>query len=219
MQMVLAQLLLLLAWPVLPVEPAEDVAARAGYECERGCIVGADGWVYENTREDQAWFARVVNCEVASVIGTDDASAAMWALVQGFYLGHLNGRDRSLASYVTSYSACTSKDWSSAGTRYSPRITPIADANRATRWRDLPQRVRDFARTVLQGHIGNRWPGYVYVLTHGWEREANHRWIGPLYAETRGPGTYNAYWKDRRTVRWTNWTVRIVGPLGEEATP
>jgi hypothetical protein len=193
--------------------PAEVVAAKAGATCERGCIVGADGWVYEITRDDLVWTTRAAHCEIESVLDTDDAPATMWALTQNFYRGHLLGRTESFGSFVSGYSACTSKRWATGGQFYSPRITPIADVNRRTRWNDLPQKTRDFVRSFFRGEMPNRWPGWCYVWTHGWEHHAAPRLIGPFYAATHGPRSLNAYYMDPATKDWTPWTVRVVGSL------
>ncbi len=205
-----------LLWPFAPCESAEDVAARQGAKCERGCIGGSDGWVYEVTRDDLVWFARMANCEIRDYIGTDDADATLWAVVQGFYRAHLVGRNTTLASYASTYSGCTSRLWATGGRYYSPRITPIADVNRKTRWRDLPQRVRDVVRSFFRGEIRNRWPGWCWVWTHGWEHHADSRLIGPFYAVEDHGQSFNAYYQDAITEHWMPWQVQIVAPPAEE---
>jgi hypothetical protein len=212
----LPTLIWLLLAPWLPMESPEAVAERNGATCERGCIVGADGWAYEVTRDDLVWLTRSANCEIGSHLDTEDAPATMWALAQNFYRRHLVGRQETLGEFVSNYSACTSKRWATGGSRYSPRITPIADANRRTRWRDLPQRTRDFVRSFLRNEIPNRWPGWCYVWTHGWEHHASPRIIGPYYAAEDVGRSLNAYYKDPLTVWFMPWTVRIVAPPAQD---
>ena len=201
----------------LSLAPASWIATITGHECERGCIVGETGWVYEVTRDDLVILARAANCEVKDAIGTADADAAMWALTSNFVRRKLVGRPETLARFVMGYSACTGIKWSSAGWERNDRITPRADANRQLRWRDIPQRVRDYVRAFLRNERPNRMPGVVYVLTAGFERHAHPLWIGPLYAETRGPGSFNAYWRDQSTAAWTDRTVRIAPATGGDA--
>jgi hypothetical protein len=178
--------------------------------CPRGCIV-APGFAYAITRSDVLWTARMAHCEVETVIGTDDAPATMWALAQNFVRRHNVGRRETFGAFVSSYSGCTSRRWATGGDKYSPRITPIADINRRLRWVDLPQTTRDFVRSFFHGEMPNRWPGWVYVWTHGWESHAGPRSIGPFYAvETEH--SLNAYYKDRATMGWRSDTVRIVPP-------
>jgi len=209
--------LYLLLFLLLPAPPpsAAQVAAASGAECPRGCIVGADGWVYEVTRNDLVWTTRAAHCEFEDALATDDAPATMWALVSNFYRRHLVGRVESLAAFVSSYSACTSAKWATGGSKYSPRVTPIADVNRRTKWRDLPQRTRDFVRAFFRGEMPNRWPGWVYVWTHGWESHADRRCVGPYYAvPLDNDHSLNAYYADPATVDWTARTVRIAPATG-----
>ena len=207
----LRSLFWLLASSFAPRAAAVAVVHAAGFACERGCIVDAErGWAYEINRDDLVWTARAAHCEVESVIGTDDADAAMWALAQNLVRRHRIGLRETFAGFVLNYSGCTGRRWSSDGTRHSDRITTRADANRMLTWYELPQRTRDYVRRFLRGEIVNRWPGLVYVLTAGWERHADPSWVGPFYAATHGPRSRNAYWMDRSTVGWDPMTVQIV---------
>lgn len=193
-----------------PAESAEQIAARAGVSCDHGCLVAEDGWVYEVNRADLTWTARMANCEVLYA-DSDEARATMWTLVQNFYRRHLAGIDETFASFVTSYSACTSKRWSSAGTIYSSRITPLADRNRRTRWRDIPQAKRDLVLSFFRGEIANRWPGYAIIWTAGYEHHAAHNLAGPYYIEPADCGhSRNAYYKHPDTADFLPWTVRVV---------
>jgi hypothetical protein len=198
--------------------PAAQVAVDAGKTCERGCIVGAiDGWVYEITRDDLVWATRAAHCEIEIVLETEDAPATLWALTQNFYRRHLVGRVETFGEFVSMYSACTSRRWATGGDRYSPRVTPIADVNRRTRWRDLPQHTRNFVRSFFAAEIPNRWPGWVYVWTHGWERHAAPRLIGPYYAVPLDTEhSLNAYYSDPATKDWGIWTVRIAPATGAD---
>jgi hypothetical protein len=202
----LAALLALLALSDLALPAALAQTDR----CPYGCILADDGDVYVVERSDVVWFARTLTCEVGAYIPGDEAQAVAWALVQNRERYHRAGRDLTLASLVTSYSACTSRDWSSAGTRYHPRITPRADATRAMRWRDIPRRVRAFALGYLRGAYPNRWPGWVYVFTAGRERHADRSWVGPYYTRPPTGRSRNAYWQDKSTAGWTWRSVRIV---------
>ena len=199
---------LVLAWifAVHAVWPAPPVVAAA---CERGCIVDSHGWVYEITRADLVWTARAAQCEIGSSLDTDDAAATMWALAQNFVRRHRLGIDQTWGGFVASYSACTSRMWATGGTRYSPRITPRADATRALRWGAIPRPTRDFVRAFFRGEYPNRWPGWVYVLTSGWEEAAGRRWLGPRYAVPAGRPR-NAYYLDPATRWWGPDTVRVV---------
>ena len=199
---------------MVPEKTADEVARDAGVVCDRGCIV-APGIVYRITRDDLVIMARAANCEVRDAIGTDDAAAAMWALVSNFVRRKMVGRNETLAAFVSAYSACTGVKWSSAGWARNSRITPRADANRQLRWRDIPQRTRDYVLSFFRNEHANPMPGVVYVLTSGFEFHASNAWYGPYYANTRGPGSFNAYWRDPKTIGWTASTVRLVAPTVE----
>lgn len=196
---------------MVPDKTAEEVAREAGATCTRGCIV-APGFVYEVQREDVVIMARAANCEFSSVLDTEDADAAIWALTSNFARRRMLGRNETFAGFIMAYSGCTGAKWSSVGTHHNDRITPKADANRQLRWRDIAQPVRDYVRSFFRNEIPNRMPGVVFVLTHGWEKYADPSWDGPYYAGSRGPRSYNAYWADRSTRYWTTATVRIVPP-------
>ncbi len=201
----------LVLFSLLPsARPAALVAAESGASCDRGCLVGEDGWVYEVTRNDLLWFGRMAHCEIGSVVGTDDSEATLWAVATNFYRRHLVGRRESLGWFASHYSGCTSPLWATGGKFYSPRITPLADANRKTRWDQIPLRTRDLVLRFLSGDVPNRWPGWCYVWTHGWEDRADPRHAGPFYAVTDEARTLNAYYADPMTVDWTPWTVQIV---------
>jgi hypothetical protein len=204
----------LLLWPFMPCESAEEIAAEQGATCERGCIVGSDGWVYEITKSDLVWFTRMAHCEIEIVIGTDDAEATLWAVVQNFYRRHLLGRTETLGTFAQLYSGCTSPLWATGGRYYSPIITPLADANRATPYAELPAKTREFVLSYFRNEIPNRWPGWVYVWTHGWEDHADGRAIGPFYAVGDVRHSLNAYYKDPATRHWTRWQVRVVAATG-----
>lgn len=204
-----ALVFVLLAWFWSPQTDALRQAREAGMFCELGCIV-APGFTYEVTQDDLLWTARAAQCEVASVIGTQDAEAAMWALAQNFVRRHYVGIEESFGRFVQAYCACTGRKWSSEGWAYSPRITPKADANRRLGWSDIPQRTRTFVIDFLGGRIENHWPRYVFFLTKGWEESADASWIGPMYTTTHGPRSRNSYWMDQSTAEWTVDTVRIV---------
>jgi len=62
----------------------------------------------------------------------------------------------------------------------------------------------------LRGEYPNRWPGFTYVWTHGWEDNAHRSWDGPYYVAEDRTRSYNAYYRDPGTVGWMPWTVRIV---------
>lgn len=202
----LAALLALLALADLSL-PAALAQTDA---CPFGCLLADDGDLYALDRADVVWLARATTCEVGSWVPGDEAQAVEWALIQNRERYRRAGRDLSLASLVTSYSACTSRDWSSAGTRYHPRITPRADATRAMRWRQIPRHVRAFVLDLLRGRYPNRWPGWVYVFTGGREDHADPSWDGPYYTPPHAGRSRNAYWRDPRTVDWTWRSVRIV---------
>ncbi len=206
--------LCLLLWPFMPCDSAEEIAAEQGAKCERGCIVCGDNWVYEVTRDDLVWTARMANCEIANVLDTDDAPATMWSLAQNFCRMHGVGRTQSWGSFVSHYSGCTSPLWATGGIYYSPRITPIADVNRKTRWNDLPQKTRDYVRSFFRNEIPNRWPGWCWIWTRGWEHHAARNLIGPFYAVKDEGQSLNAYWKDPATRYWTRWQVRVVAATG-----
>ena len=209
----------LLLWfllaPLLPQETAEEVAAQAGATCERGCIVGMeDHWVYPISRDDTIWTLRMAHCEFEVALGTDEAPATMWQLVTDFYRRHLAGRKETFAAFVSSYSACTSKAWSTGGTHYSPRVTPIADVNRHLTWYEIPVKTRDFIRSFFAGEIANLHPSFCYVWTRHWESRADRRWSGPFYViPPDSERSLNSYWADPVTRDWTADTVRIVGPV------
>jgi len=207
----LVALLILLA--LATPEPAASVAARAGATCQRGCIV-APGIVYEVTRVDVIILARAVNCEVGSVLETEDAAGAVWALASNWVRRNMLGRVESFGAFVAAYSACTGRKWSSAGWARNRRITPRADANRRLTWSEIPRRSREYALAFLRNEIPNPLPGVVYVLTAGFQRHADPSWVGPYTAPTRGAGSYNLYWKDPATVEWGTETVRIVPATG-----
>ncbi len=185
-------------------------------KCQRGCIVGP-GFVYELTRSDLVWTARMAHCEIETVLDSDDAPATMWSLVTNWTRRRLLGRHESFGSFVSSYSGCTSRRWATGGEFYSPRITPIADANRRTRWADLPQKTRDYVRSFFSGEIPNRWPGWCIVWTHGYESHAARGLIGPFLAVPDGDHSLNAYYADKSTGHWTAATVRIIPATGASA--
>lgn len=193
---------------------AEVIAARSGAACERGCIV-APGVVYELSRNDVTVMARAVNCEVASVLETEDAAGAVWALTSGFVRRRTLGWEGSFGSYVAGYSGCAGKKWSSEGWAYNERITPRADANWKLTWDEIPGRSRDYVFRFFHGEIQNPIPGAVWFLTDGWEEHADPSWIGPYTTQTHGPRSRNLYWKDRTTVWWTSQTVRLVPPSAQ----
>jgi hypothetical protein len=191
-----------------------DAAARfiEHDPCPRGCIVGPRVF-YQITRDDLVWVSRAANCEIASHLDTDDAPATMWSLAQNFVRRKHVGRRESFGSFVSSYSGCTSARWATGGSRYSPRITPIADVNRKLRWSQIPRPVRDFVLSFFRGEMPNRWPGWCWVWTAGWESHADRRHIGPFYAVPRDTGrSLNAYYLDPATRDWMADTVRIVPP-------
>lgn len=190
-----------------------DTAARFTEHdpCPRGCIVGP-GVFYPITRDDVVWTARMANCEIAGHLDTDDAPATMWSLTQNFVRRKHVGHRESFGSFVSSYSGCTSARWATGGSRYSPRITPIADVNRRLRWNAIPRDVRDFVLSFFRGEHPNRWPGWCWVWTAGWEDHADPRHVGPFYAVDDVGRSLNAYYQDPATRDWTADTVRIVPP-------
>ena len=198
------------------VPSAESVASLAGKPCPYGCIVG-QGIVYALDWSDVVALGRVTHCEVGSHLDTRDAPAALWALSQNFVRTRIaSGRDMTFGGFVLGYSACASKRWSSEGDRYNARITPRADRNWRLRWRELPVAVRRFVVDFLRDRIPNETPGYVYVLTAGWERAADRRWIGPHYQEPDTGRSRNAYYQDRTTEGWTTLAVRIAPARTDE---
>lgn len=202
---------------MVPSKTAEEVARDAGATCERGCVVGPNDFVYEVQREDIVIMARAASCEFASVLSTEDADAAIWALTSNFARRRMLGRNETFAGFIMGYSGCTGTKWSSVGTRHSDRITPKADANRQLRWRDIPQRTRDYVRAFFRGEVPNRMPWTTFVLTNGWQKHADPSWIGPYVARTHGPRSWNLYWADRSTRFWTTATVRLVPPTAVSA--
>jgi hypothetical protein len=201
----------LLALLAISNAAAPVVADTLHDPCPRGCIV-APGLTYAITRDNLVWTARMANCEIANVTDTDDAPATMWALVTNFVRRREAGRAESFGGFVQTYSGCTSKRWATGGDRYSPRITPIADVNRRLRWSQIPQRVRDFVRRFFRAEWPNRWPGWCWVWTRGWERMADPQHIGPYYAVEDAGQSLNAYYADPATVGWAADRIRIVGP-------
>jgi hypothetical protein len=179
--------------------------------CPRGCIV-APGFNYALSRDDLVWTARMASCEIANVLDTDEAPATMWSLVTNFTRRREAGRIESFGGFVSLYSGCTSRRWATGGDRYSPRITPIADVNRRTRWNDIRQDVRDFVHSFFRAEHPNRWPGFCWVWTAGWEKHADPRHVGPFYVVRDGGQSLNSYWKDPATVTWGADRIRIVGP-------
>lgn len=211
---ILAWLLVLLS---LPFQSAEQWAALAGAECKRGCIVLADNSVYEVTRSDVSWISRMANCEFASVLDTADAPATMWAVVTNWHRRRMMGRVESLGGFAAAYSGCTSAAWATGGSRYSPRITPLADANRATHYRDLPRDVREFVLSFFRGEVENAHPTWCFVFTRGWESHAPREWGAASYARADGV-SLNAYWPHKSTLDYTPRTIRIV-PADADTAP
>jgi len=193
--------------------PAAVVAERAGATCERGCIVGADGWVYEVKPRDQVWLARALEVEVGDFLGTQEGDVTAWLFVQGFYLRHLLGDHGTLAGYVMGYSPATRIKWSAPDDDWDPREVERPRHEWKIRWVVIPEHVRVFTDSFLRGDVANQMPGVVYCFTHGWEHRADDSWIGPSYAAPHRGRSYNAYYRDRRTEDWTPWTVRVVGSL------
>lgn len=212
---ILAWLLVLL---LSPFQSAEQWAALAGADCKRGCIVLADGEVYEVTRSDVVWLSRAMRCEIGSVLDTADAPATIWAVATNWHRRRLMGRVETLGGFASSYSGCTSAAWSEGGRFYSPRITPLATANRATHYNDLPRDVRDFVLSFFRGEVANEHPAWCWVWTKGYEAHANPRHIGPYYARADEGRSLNAYYSDPATVGYTPRTIRIV-PATASLTP
>lgn len=187
---------------------AEQIAPEA---CPYGCVATAGQTTYALTRSDVVWLARAASCEVGDFIPRPEAQAAMWALLQNHQRQRAIRPALTLAGLVIGYSACCSPKWATGGPLAPhPRITPRADETRAMRWRDVPRRTRAFVLDLLRGRYPNRWPGYVYVLTAGYESHADPRWDGPMYIRKADNRTRNAYYRDPSTVGWTTATVRIV---------
>ncbi len=204
----------LLLWPFMPCDPAEDVAAEQGARCEQGCIVGADGWVYEVTKRDTVWLARALEIEVGDFLRDQEGAVTAWLFVQGFYLRHLLGDRGTLAGYVMGYSPATRNRWSAPGDDWDPRTADRPRHEWKIRWVAIPERVRRFTDSFLRGDVENSMPGVVYCFTHGWEHRAEDYWIGPFYAAPHRGRSFNAYWKDPATLYWTPWQVRIVAATG-----
>lgn len=185
------------------------VEAVGPERCPYGCVE-KDGARYTLTRDDVVWLARAAQCEVGDFIPRPEAKAALWALVQNHQRQLAIRPALTLAGLVTGYSACCSRRWATGGSRYHPRITPRADETRALRWRQIPRQTRAFVVDFLRWRYPNRWPGYVYVFTAGYESHADSRWIGPMYVRPDDGRTRNAYYRDPSTAGWTAATVRIV---------
>uniref|UniRef100_A0A6M3XUT7 Uncharacterized protein n=1 Tax=viral metagenome TaxID=1070528 RepID=A0A6M3XUT7_9ZZZZ len=200
--------LILLAVRIGAPAMAEALPAEA---CPYGCVESG-GERYALTRDDVVWLARAAQCEVGDFIPRPEAQAALWALVQNHQRQRAIRPALTLAGLVIGYSACCSPKWATGGPRAPhPRITPRADETRALRWRQIPRRTRAFVVGLLRGHYPNRWPGYVYVFTAGYEGHADRHWDGPYYVRADDGRTRNAYWRDPSTAAWTSDTVRIIG--------
>lgn len=179
-------------------------------QCPYGCVE-RDGDRYALTRADVVWLARGAQCEVGDFIPGAEAQAALWALLQNHQRQRAIRPALTLAGLVIGYSACCSPKWATGGPLAPhPRITPRAGETRALRWRDVPRRTRAFVLDLLRGGYPNRWPGYVYVFTAGFESHADPRWHGPMYVRSDDGRTRNAYYQDPTTAGWTRQTIRIV---------
>jgi len=186
-----------------------------GHICPWGCISGADGSVYEITRNDITWIAKVSKAESGPRFVRAESSATIWAIVQNFY--RVNGRRHrddklSLATFIQNYSAACSAAWATGGAKAPhPRITPRADRYRAMSWDEIPRRWRRFAVSFICGEVPNDSPGRVHVLARGFEDSAARTLFGPWYAttETQHPGG-NAYYWTKETLGWERDEVRIV---------
>lgn len=193
----------------LMVPSPETVAARDGKSCPYGCLVGGDGWTYEMQWHDVVSLAVALDCEVGAFLRYEEGPATAWALVQNHYRYHTIGKHPAFGKFVRSYSACASMEWSSLGTKYSPRITPRADLSMQKTWSTIRRGTREFVVAFLLGMHENRWPGYVYVLTSGWEEHADPSWVGPIYTEPHPGRCKNAYYQDGETQWWSGYAVRI----------
>ncbi len=204
-----------LLWPVMPCEPAEEIAARQGADCAYGCIVVAGGMVYELSWSDVEYIALLAKAESGPRFVRDESSATVWAMVQRFVeinMARPAAKRLTLAQSIRSYSAVLGSRWRTGGPKgYHPRITPRADAYTGVGWNDLPPIWRLFTEEFLDGQVDNEWPGVVHVLARGFEDAAADHLIGPFYASTaeEHPGG-NCYFKTAETEFWAPWTVRIV---------
>ena len=52
--------------------------------CERGCLVGEDGWTYEFKRSDVVVFAKALYCESGRGIPGPEGETIAWTLVHRF---------------------------------------------------------------------------------------------------------------------------------------
>jgi hypothetical protein len=195
-----------------PPPPSNPIDASA--TCPLGCVVMAlqdhGGERYQVTSTDVFWLAKVVYREAGPRFRGREAGATAWALVQSWARDRRRrgGHGFSLAGWVQRYSAGCSRDWATGGTRYSPRITPRADACRALRWDQIPDQWQDFVEDFFAGRVPNDWPGVVHVLARGFERFAADDLSEPIYASDAAGG--NAYYRTDDTADWPVGLVRII---------
>ena len=218
----LAWLVCVLLWPLMPCDSAEEIAARKGAECDYGCIVVADGTVYELGWLDVEAIALLAKAESGPRFVRDESAATVWAMVQRFVQVNMRrptAKQITLSQSIRSYSAVLGSRWRTGADKYHPRITPRADSYAGIGWNDLSPVWRLFAVEVIRGEVPNEWPGVVHVLARGFEDAAAEHLLGPYYASTerQHPGG-NAYYKTPETEWWTPWTVRLV-PARREIAP
>lgn len=187
--------------------------AESDAKCPLGCIHVADQPRYVVGQDDVLWMAKVTMREAGPRLIHAEASATAWAIVQGWARERTRrgGHGPSLAWYAQRYSAACSADWATGGTKYSPRITPRADACRAMEWWEIPDRWQNFVRDFFLGLMPCRTPGAYHVLARGFERWAADDLIGPIYVTTEEEyAGGNAYYKTDDTASWDRDLVRIV---------
>ena len=184
--------------------------------CERGCLVGEDGWTYEFKKADVVVFAKALYCESGRGIPGPEGETIAWTLVHRFYQTHeLWG---SFAGFLDAYSQCVGKKWSSAGHRRTKRnITERVDMVRSWSWEQIPVAGRWMADRFLAGLVPDRHPAWVHFLTCGYEQDRADGTIGPYRVGLRS-GACNSYYAMRKTEAWTASTVVLV-PASTELPP